>query len=240
MKAVRRTPGGGQGHRHTPPGQHEHEYEPQHGLPEALPEGEHLLWQGAPDWKTLAVRRFHVRKLVLYFAVLLALRLASLMSDDLGLGAALWGTLPMLALSAIAVGLVTLIAWFTASTTVYTVTDKRVAMRIGIVLTITLNLPYRRIEAADLRLHTGDIGDISLRLMRPDHFAYLHLWPHARPWRLMRTEPTMLCISDAKAVALRLTQAWKVVTGDANGATERSTASHAAVGADRAPRWATH
>lgn len=216
MKAVRQpSAGGGHGHRHTPAGLHEHEYEPQHGLPEALPAGERLLWQGAPDWKTLAIRRFHVRKLVLYFAVLLALRVASLTGDGLGLPAALWATVPMLALSAIAVGLMTLMAWFTATTAVYTVTDKRVAMRIGIVLTITLNLPYRRIESADLRQHTGRIGDISLRLMKPDHFAYLHLWPHARPWRLLRTEPTLLCVPDAPAVADLLTQAWHALRAQA-------------------------
>jgi hypothetical protein len=98
-----------------------------------------------------------------------------------------------LLLAAIAVGLVSLIAWFTARTTVYTLTDKRVVMRIGIVLTMSLNLPLRRVEAADLKT-TGRQGDISLRLLKPDHIAYLHLWPHARAWRLARPEPTLLCL----------------------------------------------
>ncbi len=198
-------------HRHTPPGQHEHEYEPQLGLPEPLPAGEKLLWQGSPCWKTLAVRRFHVRKLMVYFGVLLAARVASLGADGLPLSAALAGSTFLLVLAAIAVGLVALIAWFTARTTVYTLTDRRVVMRIGIVLTITLNLPYKRLEAADLNLHSGAVGDIALRLLRPDHIAYLHLWPHARPWRLARPEPSLLCIADAQAVASQLTTAWQAL-----------------------------
>ena len=197
------------GHRHSAPGQHEHEHEPQYGLPEALPADEQLLWQGSPVWTTLAVRRFHVRKLVIYFALLLAARMASLLSDGQALWPAVKDSLPLLALSAIAVGLVTLIAWFTASTTVYTLTNRRVVMRIGIVLTITLNLPLRRLEAADLRAHTGTTGDVSLRLLKPDHIAYLHLWPHARAWRLARPEPTLLCVADAAAVARQLTNAWQ-------------------------------
>ena len=36
----------------------EHEFEPVHGLPEKLPAGEKILWQGSPDWKTLANEAF--------------------------------------------------------------------------------------------------------------------------------------------------------------------------------------
>jgi len=32
----------------------EYEYEPVPGLPQRLPQGERILWQGAPDWQTLA------------------------------------------------------------------------------------------------------------------------------------------------------------------------------------------
>jgi hypothetical protein len=184
------------GHRHSPPGQHEHEYEPTYGLPEALPEGERVLWQGAPDWKTLAVRRFHVRKLVIYFAVLLVVRVALLMSDGMGLGTAVWGSTFLAVLAAIAVGLVSLIAWFTARTTVYTLTDKRVVMRIGIVLTMSLNLPLRRVANADLKTKDGH-GDISLRCCKPDHMAYLHLWPHARPGAWRGPNPRCCCLPQA-------------------------------------------
>ena len=48
---------------------HEHEFEAAHGLPEPLPRGEHILWQGSPDWRTLAVQVMHVRTQAFYFAV---------------------------------------------------------------------------------------------------------------------------------------------------------------------------
>ena len=45
------------------------------GLPEHLPAGEYVYWQGAPDWKDLAIHGSHARKLALYFALLLAARI---------------------------------------------------------------------------------------------------------------------------------------------------------------------
>ena len=49
----------------------EHEFEAQYGLPEKLPEGERILWQGAPDWQVIARRVFHVNKVAIYFALML-------------------------------------------------------------------------------------------------------------------------------------------------------------------------
>ena len=49
---------------------HEHEIEPQFGLPERLPSGEVLVWQGSPDVRALANSAFHFKKLVAYFALL--------------------------------------------------------------------------------------------------------------------------------------------------------------------------
>ena len=36
-----------------------------------------------------------------------------------------------------------MLAWLTSRNTVYTITNKRVVMRIGIVLSVTFNLPLR-------------------------------------------------------------------------------------------------
>ena len=44
---------------------HEHELEPQYGLPERLPATEKILWQGSPDARALARSAFHIRKLAL-------------------------------------------------------------------------------------------------------------------------------------------------------------------------------
>jgi hypothetical protein len=134
------------------------------------------------------------------------------------------------------------IAWFTARTTVYTLTDKRVVMRIGIVLTLSLNLPLRRLEAADLKLHSGEQGDIALRLLKPDHIAYLHLWPHARAWRLARPEPTLLCLPGAQAVARRLTDAWRSLGagGTLEAASQAATSQSPSAQSELQTSMATH
>jgi len=199
-------------HRHTTHG-HEHEFEAQRGLPETLPANEKLLWQGSPDWRLLARRAFHLRKLALYFAVLVLLRAAFVFDDTGSIAAALRATLGPLALAAIALGLIALMAWLSARSTVYTLTDRRVVMRIGIVLTLTFNIPHKRIAAAGLHLDSNGCGDLPLTLLPPDRIALLHLWPHARPWHVSRPEPMLRCVPDAAGVAKLLTQAWSEATG---------------------------
>ncbi|MFX7853989.1 photosynthetic complex putative assembly protein PuhB, partial [Acinetobacter baumannii] len=83
--------------------------------------------------------------------------------------------------------LLSTIAWLMARTTVYTITNKRVVMRVGVVLSITFNLPFAQIGSAGLR-RRGRGGDIVLSLCGTDNIAYAHLWPHARPWRVRRTQ----------------------------------------------------
>lgn len=212
------------GHRHT--AGHEHEYEPQRGLPEALPAGETLLWQGSPDFRAMARRVFHVRKLVAYFALMLALRGIVAYADGATAIDALVSAAWLLPLAAIGLGLVTLIAWLSARGTVYTLTDKRVVMRIGIVLTVTYNLPLQRIARADLSLMADGHGDIALALAGKDRIAWMQLWPHARPWRLARPEPSLRAVPQATQVAQRLTEAWSAATGRQPAPAEMS-AGHA-------------
>jgi hypothetical protein len=199
--------------RPTPAPQHEHEFEPVRGLPEVLPAGEQMLWQGSPDWRTLARRAFHVRKLVVYFAALVALRVAVVASGASTAGDLLVAALWMLLLGATAIGLMTLMAWLSARATVYSITDRRVVMRIGIVLTLTFNIPFKRIEAAGLHLDANGTGDLPLTLSGEDRIAWLHLWPHARAWRLARPEPMLRCVPQAADVARLLAQAWSRSTG---------------------------
>jgi len=61
---------------------HEHEFEAALGLPEKLPCNEYVIWQGQPDWKQLAVDAFHVRKILVYFSVMVALQLVHLLDSD--------------------------------------------------------------------------------------------------------------------------------------------------------------
>ena len=85
-------------------------------------------------------------------------------------------------------------------------------MRVGIVLTITFNLPYKSLKSADLKLYKDGTGDIPLQIATEDKIAYFHLWPHARPWRLAKPEPMMRCVPDAEQVAELLTEAWVAST----------------------------
>jgi hypothetical protein len=126
---------------------HEHELEPQYGLPERLPANEKILWQGSPDARVLARSAFHIRKLALYFVALVAINAASVVTDGATAMDVLLALVWPAGLSALALGGVWTLAWLTARTAVYTVTDRRVVMRIGIVLTLTFNLPLRRIAS---------------------------------------------------------------------------------------------
>lgn len=224
------------GHRHTPPGTHEHEFEAAHGLPEALPAGERVLWQGSPQWQAVARHVFHLRKLAVYFALILAVRGGLALSNGEALAPMLKSMGILLTLVVLALGLLLTMAWLSARTTVYTLTNRRVVMRIGIVLSLTLNLPFNRIVAANLRrAQAGDVGpaDIALTLAPSDKIAYMHLWPHARPWRLARPEPMLRCLSDAPQVARLLAGAWAESTGQA--ATAASTQVMAPAGAAATP-----
>jgi hypothetical protein len=185
---------------------HEHEYEPQHGLPERLPPDERILWQGSPHVATLAIEAFHMRAVAFYFAALMAWRAATAWAEG-GAAAALPSLILPMLLSVTALGLLGTLAWLTARTAVYTITDKRVVMRIGVVLTLTFNLPLRVIESAGVRRRRSGHGDLVLALSGPDHIPYLHLWPHARPWRLSRTEPMLRALPQVQTVAEVLAQA---------------------------------
>ena len=187
---------------------HEHEFEATHGLPEALPANEVQLWQGSPDALLLARQALHVDLLLVYFGALLVWRGVGSWYDGATAAQTLLAMAGMLPIIALALGLLAGIAWLMARTTVYTITNKRVVMRVGVVLSITFNLPFAQIASAGWRRH-GAGGDIVLSLAGTDRIAYAHLWPHARPWQLKRTQPMLRGLSDAAAVAQTLAEALK-------------------------------
>ncbi len=188
----------------------EHELDAVPGLPEALPAGEHILWQGSPDWRRLAIDAFHVKRLTLYFAAMGGLQaLLSWRAAD-GIAANLSSLMVSAWLALIALGLLTLMAFLSARTTIYTLTNKRVVMRIGIVLTVSFNLPLRWLAAAHLKANDDGSGDIALELKGADRIGYLHLWPHARPWHVGKPQPSLRCLRDAAAVGEVLQRAWRI------------------------------
>jgi hypothetical protein len=99
----------------------------------------------------------------------------------------------------------------------YTITDRRVVMRIGVALPVTFNIPFSVISGAGLRDLGGGRGDIALRLLDGNRIAYLVLWPHVRPWRLNATEPMLRAIPDAQKVAMILSDALAAELGRTGG-----------------------
>jgi hypothetical protein len=181
------------------------------GIDEPLPEGERLLWQGAPEWRALARRAFHVRKVAIYFALLIGWRIASGVADGEPAGAiataALWFTTVALA----GIGVLAALAWASARTSTYAITTQRVFLRIGVALPMTVNLPLRLLDGAAMRAYPDGTGDIPLALRGDDRIAWLHLWPHVRPWRLARTQPMLRTVPEAARVARILVDATAAV-----------------------------
>lgn len=213
----------------------DYEKEPVPGLPEHLPEGEKIVWQGAPDRSCFMRRVLHARKLALYFAALVVWRIGAGIYD---------GTGPAdIALSAVwACALATIVlamAWWFARaverTTIYTITNKRVVMRIGIAIPITFNLPFSQILSADMRRFENGYGTIALTLKENTKISWAVLWPHARPWKLARPQPAIRTIARADTVAGILTEGLRAIHGPQTvkivpKAAEERAASPAALG----------
>lgn len=174
-------------------------FEPVRGLPERLPEGEHILWQGSPDPWALAKEALMIRWVAGYFAVLAVWR-AGVSSATVPLPEALGHAIPFVVIGTLACGIIYGIAWVQARSTVYTLTNKRVGMRIGAALTMTLNLPYQWIGNANLDIRKGGTGTIAFELIGDTRLSYLMTWPHIRPWKMARTQPALRCIPDAREV----------------------------------------
>jgi hypothetical protein len=188
---------------------HEHEFEAAPGLPEPLPASEKILWQGSPDWRVLGNEAFHLKTLSIYFALMVALQALLSWDATLGLSKNLMALITSTLLACVALGLLALTAWLSASTTLYTITDKRIVMRIGIVLTLTFNLPFSRIQAAQIKNSKNGKGNIAVDLQGPDRIAYLHLWPHARPWHLKQPQPMLRALPEVANVGSLLQASWE-------------------------------
>lgn len=180
--------------------------EPVPGLPEMPPEGERILWQGKPDWWRLSWESLSIPYVAGYFVFLALWRLGAVF-DLMPFGQAVGASVPFLVLGVISVALLVLIGWVQAVTTLYTVTNRRVAMRIGAALTVTLNLPYTQIANANLSLRKGGTGTIAFETMGDTRLSYLMLWPHMRPWHIRLTQPALRCIPDAEKVARIIAEA---------------------------------
>jgi hypothetical protein len=183
------------------------EFEPIRGLPEELPEGETLLWQGRPAWGSFAMQAFHLKAIAVYFGLLAVWRAVDLAYDGAPLVQAAAGASWLVLLGA-AVGVIAAgFALLAARTTVYTITSRRVVFTIGVALPVTLNIPFRTIHSADLRRHADGTGDIVLSLAPPHQIAFSMLWPHARPWQFRRPQPMLRALPQPAEAAQVLSRA---------------------------------
>ena len=206
---------------------HEYEFEPQFGLPERLPSDEFIVWQGSPDVAALAFSAFHFKTLALYFAILIVACAWPALESGADAMAILVAIQWITPLAVIGMATVWMLAYLSASTTVYTVTNKRVVMRLGVVLTVSFNLPLKQIASADVRVLQNGFGDITLALQGSDRIAWVHLWPSVRPWRIAKPEPTLRAVPDVQRVAQKLRDAWTQSTGLAANAAANGAANGA-------------
>lgn len=181
--------------------------EPVRGLPQALPEGEQILWQGRPGTLAFAIHAFHIRFVLGYFVLATGWRLANL--DASGASAV---EMSRVAINsgigaAFGIGLLFLIAWAMARATVYTISSRRIVLRYGAAIRKYVNLPFDQIVSADMRLYGKGKGDIVLALASGGGLGYLKLWPHVRPFRINRPQPMLRSLGDAAAAARILSAA---------------------------------
>ncbi len=179
----------------------EYDTEPVPGLPENLPAGETLLWQGTPSWTSLARHSMHAGKVAFYFSLLSACRVAWQTANGEAFAQSLIDSAPVFGFGMVGVALLCIVAWLSSRTTIYSITSRRVVMRYGIALPMTVNIPFREIGAADLKTYVDGSGDLALGVTGPMRLAYLHLWPNVRPWHLKEAQPAIRSIPAAMQVA---------------------------------------
>ena len=159
---------------------------------------EAVLWKGRPQVALLARSAFHTRKLGLYMAALALIAIA-MGKTDAAIVAAVLGT----ALIALLYGL----AWMSARTTLYILTDTRLIMRIGMAIETRVNIPLKQVTAAHLRMRGEDHGDIAFELSGERLLGNLLLWPHVRPWHYAMPQPMLRAVPDAARVAQMIAEA---------------------------------
>ena len=144
------------------------------------------------------------------------------------------------ALGAAACAILGTLAYLNGRVTIYTLTDRRLLIRFGVALQITMNLPFGEVREAHLRVGEDGIGDIPLVLGDTRRVGYIVLWPHVRPWRLTRPQPMLRAVPDATEVAGLLAAALGETATD--GAATTAPGAGRAGGANRpatpAPRGA--
>ena len=135
-------------------------FEPIRGLPEELPAGEEILWQGSPNPLRLAIDAWALNWVIGYF-VLLTIWRVGVSSVDFPIATAFLHGVPFIIAGVVVSLLILLIATIQARSTVYTLTTKRVCMRIGAAMTVNAIQKCHRLRKAGM-------SPIVLTVAQPD------------------------------------------------------------------------
>lgn len=181
--------------------------EPVRGLPEQLPEGEKILWQGSPSGLALAFGAFRLRWIIGYFVVMTLFRTANLTASDAAPAALTEAVTSSLIFCAVATAIVLGLAWSMSRAAVFTITNHRVVLRYGVAIRKYVNVPFSKMGAAQLSRKSARVGDISFKVTGPGKPPYLHLWPFARPLKFSDPQPMMRGIKEPDMVAETLARA---------------------------------
>jgi hypothetical protein len=195
-----------------------------------------MLWQGAPRWTALARRAFHVRKVAVYFAVILVWRIVADLSAGEAVAEVTVGALWILALGVVSIGGLLLLAWAMARSTVYTITSRRVVMRFGVALPMIVNFPFAQIHSAQMKRHRDETGDIPIVLVPSTRTSYTVMWPNVRPWHFSKPQPMLRAIPDVARVAEILSGALnRFLAESGKGSEQAENGVVDSVGSDAAP-----
>jgi len=175
------------------------------GVDQPLPEGEELLWTGRPQVGLQLRHSLALRLAGLWLA--LAALLPFLQPTEAGAGPPLAHLAWVGVTAAVILAMASGFAWLVHRTTTYAITDRRVVLAHGIALPSVLNIPLERLSGATSKVHADGSGDISLPLKDgEERIGYALLWPHARPWRIARPQPSLRWLDDVEEAAAVLTR----------------------------------
>ncbi|MEK9934162.1 MAG: photosynthetic complex putative assembly protein PuhB [Halieaceae bacterium] len=196
----------------------EYEDEPVEGLPDFLPEGETMVWQGRPTVAAMARRVFFIPHLALYFGLLIAghtvYRLMEGVSAAQVMGTFVWQ-------AGLAATVVVLLAWLArsyAASVMYTLTSERLVIRSGVALPMMVNIPIEQITAADMRVYRDGTGDIVLTPIADRKLHWVLLWPNVSAWYSRPIRPLLRGLAEphraADAFAAVASQHYQVTAGE--------------------------
>jgi hypothetical protein len=118
-------------------------------------------------------------------------------------GTEVWyaSVLVRVSLTAFVMGTVFGLAKAVSSTTWYAVTTQRVVLRIGMVFSVSINVPFKLLESAGVGRFRDGTGQVTLVLSKGSRLAYSALWPHCRVFRLNQPEPVLRGLGNPQQVA---------------------------------------